>query len=91
MYVSPIEEIPGEAVMYVYTCEFGVHGWDLGRALGVEFTVPDEAMQGALAASRTLPAEGRDDPDMPFDPVVEVPDDAPALEQIAGWMGRSVR
>ncbi len=90
MYTTPFGEAPGAAVMFVYTCEFGVHGWDLAQGMGVEFTVADEALQGALAASKTLPAEGRDDPDMPFDPVVEVSDDASALEQIAGWMGRPV-
>ncbi len=91
MFDTPFGEAPGAAVMAVYTCEFGVHGWDLAQGLGVEFSVEDEALQAALAASKSLPAEGRDDPDMPFGPVVEVPDDAPALEQIAGWMGRPVR
>ncbi len=90
MYNTPFGEAPGAAVMFVYTCEFGVHGWDLAQAIGADFSVADEALQGALAASKTLPAEGRDDPDMPFGPVVEVPDDAPALLQIAGWMGRPV-
>jgi hypothetical protein len=57
---------------------------------GGDFTIDDELLQGALFGVKFIPAEGRDQPDMPFGEVVDPGPDAPALLQIAGWMGRSV-
>ena len=40
--------------------------------------------------AKFIPAEGRDDPMMPFGPVVDPGPDASNLLQLAGWMGRDV-
>lgn len=90
MYEVPWGELPGTPVIYTYTAELATHGWDLATATGQTFEVADDHLGGALFAARMLPAEGRDDPMMPFDPVVDPGPDAPLLLQIAGWMGRKV-
>jgi len=90
MYEVPWGELPGAPMLLTYTAELATHGWDLAHATGQTIEVPDEVLGGALAAAQMLPAEGRDDPEFPFDPVVDPGDDAPTLLKIAGWMGRQV-
>ena len=86
----PWGEIPGAAMLATYTAELAVHGWDLATATNQPFTIADEHLQGAYAAAQFIPAEGRDTPEIPFDPVVRPADDAPVLLKIAGWLGRDV-
>lgn len=90
MYEVPWGTLPGGPLILTYTAELATHGWDLAAATGQSFTIPDQHLGGALFAARMLPAEGRDDPMMPFDPVVDPGAEAPLLLQIAGWMGRQV-
>lgn len=89
-YVVPWGEFPGAALLYTYIAELAVHGWDLAQATNQPFTIDDDLLQGALIAAKFIPAEGRDDPDMPFGAVVDPGPDAPTLDQIAGWLGRAV-
>lgn len=90
MYEVPWGEIPGGPLMYTYTAELAVHGWDLATATGADFAIDDDLLSGPLMAAKFIPAEGRDTPEMPFSPVVDPGPDAPVLDQIAGWMGRDV-
>ncbi len=86
----PWNASPGAALMFSYTVELAVHGWDLAKATGREFTIDDDLLHGALVVARWIPAEGRDTPAMPFSPVVDHGPDASSLDQMAGWMGRDV-
>jgi uncharacterized protein (TIGR03086 family) len=86
----PFGELPGGAALLVYTGEVATHGWDLATALGTEIEIDDQFLHGALEAAKLLPAEGRGEAGMPFDPVVVPPADAPVLLHIAGWLGRKV-
>lgn len=90
MYEVPWGEIPGGPLMYTYTAELAVHGWDLANATGADFSIDDNVLAGPLVAVKFIPAEGRDTPEMPFSAVVDPGPDAPVLDQIAGWMGRDV-
>ena len=90
MHEVPWGEFPGAVLMYTYTAELATHGWDLSQATGLDFDIADELLQGALTAIKFVPAEGRDDPDMPFSAVVDPGEDATVLLQIAGWAGRNV-
>ncbi len=90
MFEVPWGQFPGAPIIYSYTGEIAVHGWDLATATGIEFEVADEHLQGALVAVKFIPAEGRETPEMPFSPVVDPGPDAPALAQLAGWLGRRV-
>ncbi|MEV1007482.1 TIGR03086 family metal-binding protein [Streptomyces sp. NPDC049881] len=80
--------LPGAAAIVVYTTEISLHTWDLARATGQEPAWDDAALAPSVAAMRfAVPAEPRGGP-VPFGPVVEVPDDAPLIDRLAGWYGR---
>lgn len=83
-------EMPGEIAALVALDEVVVHGWDLARATGQDYA-PDEAVVLAslgFAASFEVPEGVKDGP---FAPPVAVPDDAPALDRLAGATGRDPR
>lgn len=90
MVEVPWGEIPGGAAVAIYTAELATHGWDLATALGQEFSIPDDALGVALFAVKQIPAEGRDNPEVPFGEVVDPGPDASSLLKIAGWGGRQV-
>lgn len=83
-------EMPAEIAALVALDEVVVHGWDLARATGQDYA-PDE---GLVLASLGF-AQGFEVPegvtDGPFGPPVAVPDDAPALDRLAGATGRDPR
>lgn len=85
----PFGTLPGAAALGVYVGEVLVHTWDLAQAAGIVVDqwpeeIVDRALEGAMAG---LPADGRGDA-VPFDPVVPVPADAPAIDRLVAWMGR---
>lgn len=86
----PWGEFPGAVLMYSYTAELAVHGWDLAQATGADFEIDDGLLGNALIATKFIPEDDRGHSDMPFSPVVDPGSDAPVLLQIAGWMGRDV-
>ncbi|EHN73771.1 hypothetical protein SMCF_6788 [Streptomyces coelicoflavus ZG0656] len=80
-------DLPGEVAGAVVADELVIHGWDLARATGQEYT-PDAA---ALRAAYGLLAGAAEEPDRDqgmFGPVVAVPADAPLLERAVGLSGR---
>jgi uncharacterized protein (TIGR03086 family) len=72
----------------MYTNELVLHIWDISKGTGQQ-PVWDPAVLAAPLANmkRAVPAEPRVAP-VPFGPVVEVPDDAPAIDRLVGWYGR---
>jgi len=86
----PWGEFPGAALLYTYTAELAVHGWDLAAATGRDFSIDDNVLHGALVAIKFVPAEGRESDEVPFSAVVDPGPDASILEQLAGWAGRDV-
>ncbi|MEV5314204.1 MULTISPECIES: TIGR03086 family metal-binding protein [unclassified Streptomyces] len=79
-------DLPGEVAGLVAVDELVVHGWDLARATGQDYT-PDPA---ALRACHAFLGEAAEDPvrDGIFGPVVPVPDEAPLLDRAIGLSGR---
>ncbi|MFF1920249.1 TIGR03086 family metal-binding protein [Streptomyces sp. NPDC058221] len=81
---------PGDEVLRMLLAEAVVHGWDLARATGQAWQ-PDPAASEqahALLADRIGP-EYRGGAGMPFAPEVPVSPDAPALDRLLGFAGRS--
>ncbi|GAA2446447.1 TIGR03086 family metal-binding protein [Streptomyces macrosporus] len=78
--------LPAEVAGRVALNELVLHGWDLARATGQEYTC-DEA---SLRASIDLLSRTTDEADRAgtFGPVVEVPPDAPLLHRAVGLGGR---
>ncbi|WP_163505701.1 TIGR03086 family metal-binding protein [Fodinicola acaciae] len=86
--VLPFGEFPGRIALSAYTQEIVMHSWDLAKALGRLDLLDDELAETVLPiARRAVPAEPRGGR-IPFGPVVEVPADAGAYAQLAGYLGR---
>lgn len=79
---------PAEMVFNMTVMEYLTHGWDLAVATGQPVPYTDEEAAEVLRrAEGTLPPQYRGG-DMPFGEIVPVPDDAPAIDRLAGFMGR---
>jgi uncharacterized protein (TIGR03086 family) len=80
-------DLPGAVAAAVAADELVVHGWDLARATGQEYTPDTAALQasyGFLSAAAEDPTRGGGI----FGPVVPVPDDEPLLDRVIGLSGR---
>ena len=86
--VLPFATLPGAAALAIYTAEIMIHAWDLATALGLEPAWDQDIAAKVLPViQQGIPAEGRGT-EMPFDPVVPTPDDAPAMDRLVAWVGR---
>ncbi|MEV0741814.1 TIGR03086 family metal-binding protein [Streptomyces sp. NPDC050549] len=84
----PWGPVPGVAAAVIYTNEFVLHAWDLVKATGQTPVWDPEMLAAPLAAMHhAVPAEPRGG-QVPFGPVVEVPEDAPGIDRLVGWYGR---
>jgi uncharacterized protein (TIGR03086 family) len=85
----PWAKLPGAIALLIYINELSVHTWDLATATGQRPLWDDAVLATAHAAiQRGLPAEGRDNPELPFGEVVEVGSDASPIERLVAWNGR---
>lgn len=83
----PWGEMSGARTLATYVSEVLVHTWDLATATGQHVAWDEEVAAASLTTMQAeLPAEGREH--APFDPVVEVNPDAPAIERLVAWTGR---
>jgi uncharacterized protein (TIGR03086 family) len=84
----PAGTVPGAVAVHLRTTEALVHGWDLARATGLPFDVPDQLAEAELAFSRPMleriPPERRR-----FAPAQPVAENAPAIDRLAALLGRS--
>ncbi|WP_324918249.1 TIGR03086 family metal-binding protein [Streptomyces sp.] len=78
--------LPAEEAGRVALNELVLHGWDLARATGQEYTCDDTS----LRASIDLLSRSTDEADRAgaFGPVVQVPPGAPLLDRAVGLGGR---
>lgn len=92
MIELPFGTFPGAAFMALATTDTFTHGWDLARATGQDSDLDPELAAELLEGARLfIPDEFRG-PDgvAPFGAAVDVGDDAPAADQLAGFLGRAV-
>ena len=81
-------EMPGDKVLAMTLMEYVTHGCDLAIATGQEVPFSDEELERTLEhAKANLPDEFRGEGKM-FAHAVPVPDDAPAVARLLGFMGR---
>lgn len=74
--------------------EIAVHGWDLAVATGQSTHLDSEVGHTALDWARTAlrpQFRGGEDEDKAFGPEVDVPDDAPLYDRLAGFFGHRLR
>jgi len=88
VYTAPFGTAPGTAMVHVRIVENLVHGWDLARATGQTGPFPADVAERALARSRKNLTSRPEGPGAPFAAEVPVPPDAPAIDRLAGWLGR---
>ena len=90
MVIVPWGTIPGAVALAVYSSELLVHAWDLATAIGVEPQWHQGDVETALGVVEVgIPAEPRNPEDMPFGAVVPTADDAPTIDRLVAWMGRT--
>ena len=86
----PFGTFPGAVVAQIYVLELTTHTWDLASATGQRAALEEDLAEASLTFARgMLPPEPRGGL-IPFEAVVPVPEDAPAYDRLAGFLGRSV-
>ena len=77
--------LPGHVAGLVALDELVVHGWDIAVAIGQRYAPSVEDVDAAMSFVKGFdaPRDGN-----LFGPVVQVPDDAPALDRLLGLAGR---
>jgi len=91
MVKMPFGELPAAAFATIATGDAFVHGWDLAKATGQAAGDLDPALAEELLVEvqPLMPDNFRGaDGVTPFGPRVEVADDAPAADRLAGFLGR---
>jgi uncharacterized protein (TIGR03086 family) len=81
-------DLPGDVAALVALDEVVVHGWDIARATGQPYAPDEAAVRACLAFAETFEVPDGAPDGGPFGPPVAVPDDAPALDRLAGATGR---
>jgi uncharacterized protein (TIGR03086 family) len=85
----PFGTVPVGVAVHLRNTELLVHGWDLARATGQPTRFPEELAEQELQFSRGAISQippGR----TPFGPAQPVPEDGPAIDRLAGLLGRHV-
>lgn len=90
MYTGPFGPAPGVALVCIRITEHLGHGWDLARATGQPADFPEDVVERAITTARQQLASRPEGPGSPFGPEVAVTGDAPAIDRLAGVLGRSV-
>lgn len=81
--------MPAETMGVVALDELVLHGWDLARATGQDFTCDPVSAQAVLEfTANTARPENAEMRQGLFGPVVDVPLEAPALDRALGYAGR---
>ena len=85
---TPVGAATGAERLQWRVADLLTHGWDLVQATGIAAQLPDDLVEQALAFARAqLPSQPRGGR---FAEPQPIPDDAPAIEQLAAFTGRPV-
>lgn len=86
-FAGPLGTATGTERLRIRIADLLAHSWDLGRATGQAVNVPGDWAEQALTFLQeqleTTPRTGR------FEPAQPVADDAPALDRLVAFLGRS--
>jgi uncharacterized protein (TIGR03086 family) len=75
-----------QAVDRFYTADVFMHSWDLARATGQDLTLDPDFAEELLEGSKPIEQLMRDSGQ--YGPAVPVPDDAPVVDRLIGFIGR---
>ena len=90
VYTAPFGSGTGAVLLHVRLVELLVHGWDLARATGQQADFPADVAERVLAAARQQLRSRPEGPGAPFAAETPVAEDAPAVDRLAGFLGRPV-
>jgi uncharacterized protein (TIGR03086 family) len=83
------QELPARMAVSILSVEFLVHAWDFATAMGQKVTVSDEVATYVLSlAAQIITPELRKNAG--FDPAIPISDDAPALNRLVAFSGRTI-
>lgn len=88
--LGPIGEVPGRVAAGITAMELCVHGWDFARATGQTIELDDEASTAVDAVVRQLVQPQFRQEGGPFRAEQQVPADAPIIDRVAAFTGRTV-
>ena len=82
--------IPGSTAIGFHFVDYVVHGWDVARALGLRWELPEDVLTAALPIARAVPGgDLRLTPGAAFAPGLPVTTGAEPLTEILALLGRS--
>lgn len=84
---GPMKGMPRHQALGFATADVLLHGWDLARAIGIDDTLPAEAVEAVHLGMSRAPAAVVRSPQV-FGPEVEVPADASPQDKLLGFAGR---
>lgn len=82
------QSMPGEPSLAMILWEYQVHGWDLAVATGQPWAPADAGVRASLAFAPGMLTPDFQGEGKTFGPRVDVPTDAPAIDQLVGLSGR---
>lgn len=82
--------VPGHLAVGMHLVDYVVHGWDLARALGIDYALDGELAEPTLRIAARVPdGPQRSQPDSPFGPALPSGAEDPALHRLLRMLGRS--
>lgn len=87
--VAPVGEMPGETFARLVAFDGLVHGWDIARAAGLPYDVPEDVVAVVDEFARAAITPAMRDGDTFKDPT-EPPTGATRLERLVAFSGRTV-
>lgn len=81
--------IPGAMALRIALVEAVVHGWDIARATGQAYSIPDDLAGPMLEGLRKQLGGGERAAGSPFVSEVAIPDDAPLQDRLIAFTGRT--
>lgn len=88
LYETALGKMPGNALLSLRLSDNVTHGWDLARATGQTPDYDEDVVAAALSFAEAQLAGGRA-PGGPFAPPVPVSGDAPPIDRLAAFLGRT--
>jgi uncharacterized protein (TIGR03086 family) len=89
-YPLPFGQVPGLGLIEIRLIEHLGHGWDLATATGQSIPFPGDVAERGLVVARGQLENRPAGAHSPFGAAVEVAQDAPAIDRLAGFLGRAV-
>ncbi|MGH3403766.1 MAG: TIGR03086 family metal-binding protein, partial [Streptosporangiaceae bacterium] len=88
--IDPAATFPAALAISFHFIDYVVHGWDVARALGLDYQLEPDLLGVALAVAGAVPDDDRTRrrPGAAFAPPVSAPAGASPVDQVVAQLGR---